>query len=184
VVALNSTPVAPAQTQAGDSVTGSAELFGGPFGRGSTFALDAHSGPSGENPNGTATVTSAPSPGTVTGPVTCLNVTAHRATIGIFAQGAADVFFFVEDNDGVGQDTVGWGFFFSSSPPTVCPATSTSLPIVLVVPPRPIDSGNIQVTDAPPFPTSKDQCNKGGWQQFGLKNQGQCVAFVERGPKG
>jgi hypothetical protein len=31
-------------------------------------------------------------------------------------------------------------------------------------------------------PTSIDQCKKGGWQQFpGFKNQGQCVAFVNRG---
>ncbi len=29
-------------------------------------------------------------------------------------------------------------------------------------------------------PTSKDQCKKGGWQQFGcFKNQGQCVSYFE-----
>ena len=41
------------------------------------------------------------------------------------------------------------------------------------------------VTDAQPFPTSKDQCKAGGWRSFGssFKNQGQCVAFVQRGPK-
>jgi hypothetical protein len=35
------------------------------------------------------------------------------------------------------------------------------------------------------LPTSKDQCKDGGWKQFGsrFKNQGQCVAFVERGPR-
>lgn len=29
-------------------------------------------------------------------------------------------------------------------------------------------------------PTSKDQCKKGGWQDFGsmFKNQGDCVSFV------
>ncbi len=28
-------------------------------------------------------------------------------------------------------------------------------------------------------PTSKDQCKKGGWQQFGcFKNQGQCISYV------
>jgi hypothetical protein len=27
-------------------------------------------------------------------------------------------------------------------------------------------------------PTSKDQCKHGGWRQFGFKNQGQCIAFV------
>ena len=33
-------------------------------------------------------------------------------------------------------------------------------------------------------PTSKEQCKNGGWRNFPeFKNQGQCVAFVERGPK-
>ena len=35
----------------------------------------------------------------------------------------------------------------------------------------------------PEGPTSKEQCKKGGYEEFGFKNQGQCVAFVERGPK-
>jgi hypothetical protein len=33
-----------------------------------------------------------------------------------------------------------------------------------------------------PTPTTKEQCKDGGWPQFGFANQGQCVAFVERGP--
>jgi len=32
-------------------------------------------------------------------------------------------------------------------------------------------------------PTSKDQCKHGGYAQFRFKNQGQCVAFVQQGPK-
>ncbi len=38
---------------------------------------------------------------------------------------------------------------------------------------------------APALPTSKDQCKSGGWRAFGgmFKNQGQCVAFVQRGPR-
>jgi hypothetical protein len=35
----------------------------------------------------------------------------------------------------------------------------------------------------PLAPTTKDQCKRGGWRQFDFKNQGQCVAFVQRGPK-
>jgi HD-GYP domain-containing protein (c-di-GMP phosphodiesterase class II) len=31
------------------------------------------------------------------------------------------------------------------------------------------------------LPTNKDQCKNGGWAQYGFPNQGQCVAFVERG---
>jgi hypothetical protein len=34
-------------------------------------------------------------------------------------------------------------------------------------------------------PTRKEECKKGGWRNFGsmFNNQGQCVAFVEHGPK-
>jgi hypothetical protein len=32
-------------------------------------------------------------------------------------------------------------------------------------------------------PTSKAECKNGGWREFGYKNQGQCVAFVQRGTK-
>ncbi len=40
------------------------------------------------------------------------------------------------------------------------------------------------VTDAQPFPTSKDQCKNGGWRNYsGFKNQGQCVSFVAPGGK-
>jgi hypothetical protein len=46
--------------------------------------------------------------------------------------------------------------------------------------------GYAVVFDAPPpTPTSKEQCKSGGWQAFDalFENQGQCVAFVHRGPK-
>jgi streptogramin lyase len=37
----------------------------------------------------------------------------------------------------------------------------------------------------PVLPTTRRQCTDGGWRGFGtrFKNQGQCVAFVQRGPK-
>lgn len=31
-----------------------------------------------------------------------------------------------------------------------------------------------------PKPTNKNQCKNNGWKAFGFKNQGQCVAYVER----
>lgn len=40
---------------------------------------------------------------------------------------------------------------------------------------NPID---IAVTPAAGGPANKDQCKRGGWKQFGFKNQGQCIAFV------
>jgi hypothetical protein len=32
------------------------------------------------------------------------------------------------------------------------------------------------------MPTSQAQCKNGGFREFGFKSQGQCVAFVQRGP--
>lgn len=34
---------------------------------------------------------------------------------------------------------------------------------------------------APVDPANKDECKKGGWADFGFKNQGQCIKFVETG---
>jgi hypothetical protein len=37
----------------------------------------------------------------------------------------------------------------------------------------------VQISFNPqPLPTTLNQCRRGGWQQFGFKNRGQCVAFV------
>jgi hypothetical protein len=41
----------------------------------------------------------------------------------------------------------------------------------------------IAVSPLPRVPTAKEQCKNGGWRQFGFKNEGLCVAFVNRGPK-
>jgi hypothetical protein len=44
---------------------------------------------------------------------------------------------------------------------------------------------NVALTSTPAFPTTKQQCKKGGWKDFGLlfKNQGDCVSFVATGGK-
>ena len=38
-------------------------------------------------------------------------------------------------------------------------------------------------TQAPPSndPATKDDCKKGGWADYGFRNQGQCVRFIETG---
>lgn len=45
--------------------------------------------------------------------------------------------------------------------------------------------GDFTVIDAPSTPTSKAQCKHGAWRRYGtaFRDQGQCVASVERGPK-
>jgi hypothetical protein len=150
-----------------DFVVGSFSTGGG------SFTIDAHSGPSGEDPTGEVRVVTGL--GAARGRVTCLNVAGNRATIGIeFPPGIGSGFFFVEDNDGAGHDRQGG--VATSEVPSVCPANpSTTL--------LPISRGDITVHDAPAFPTSKEQCKNGGWRQFGFKNEGRCVAFVNRGPK-
>jgi hypothetical protein len=35
----------------------------------------------------------------------------------------------------------------------------------------------------PNGPTTPDECKNGGWAQFGFRNQGQCVSFVETGKR-
>jgi hypothetical protein len=57
---------------------------------------------------------------------------------------------------------------------------SHSITIVAITNPFDAGTGFIRV-DSAPLPTSKDQCMNGGWQQYAFKNQGQCVAFVNRG---
>ena len=45
-------------------------------------------------------------------------------------------------------------------------------------------TGDIVVVDAPPFPTSKDECKNGGWKNtVSSKTQGDCVGFVATGGK-
>jgi hypothetical protein len=142
-------------------------------------SFDAHSGPSGEDPRGT-TETQGPR-FLFQGSVTCLAVSANRATIGVaIASNPTDVIaglYFVEDNDGEGQDRLAF-VPQGNVVPTVCPA---SPPLT----PPPITDGDITVHDAPPLPTSKEQCKNGGWRNFGtaFKNEGQCVAFVQRRPR-
>jgi hypothetical protein len=42
------------------------------------------------------------------------------------------------------------------------------------------DSGAFELLQQPPKPTTKEECKKGGYKEFGLKNQGRCIAFVNR----
>jgi hypothetical protein len=41
-----------------------------------------------------------------------------------------------------------------------------------------LTNGRAVVFDAPSAPTSKGQCEHGGFALFGFKNQGRCIAAV------
>ena len=165
--AIGAPAVSQAQGPAQDSVTGSGTA--GPY----SFVFDAHSGPSGENPTGTAAISLTSTPSVFTsGPVTCLAVDGNRAVIGI--------------ENGPGSLTAGEGtlievtdnpdaLFFRLwfEPPNTCLTDPSGYT------PTPVTSGDIRITDAPPLPISKEQCKNGGWKNFpGFKNQGDCVSFV------
>jgi hypothetical protein len=66
--------------------------------------------------------------------------------------------------------------------PTDCSPLLGSPPVGSVAE---VTLGDIVVTDALPFPTAKAQCKNGGWRNYGptFKNEGQCVAFVQRPTK-
>jgi hypothetical protein len=172
VVAAVAVPAAPAQTPAGDSVTGSgtagmtrADAF--------AFQIDAHSGPSGENPTGSAHITPAEIGQPFGGPITCLAVRANVATFNFEALPAStSVETFVATDSPTGDQIA---FVGPGRAPTDCsPVTNP--------PNQPLNGGDIVVTDAQPFPTTKDQCKNGGWRTFGgFKNQGDCVSFVATG---
>jgi hypothetical protein len=152
-------------------------------GSGGYFNIDisAQSGPTGENPTGHGSYNlGSPSGLLVAGPVTCLQVSGHIAYIGFndttFGFGAIGVK--LVDGGVAGSSLDTFDSFLGNGSTTNCGFRPLlgDLPVV---------GGDVQVIDAPSVPGSTADCKNGGWQNFGavFKNQGQCVAYVERGPK-
>jgi hypothetical protein len=160
-------PSAAAQVPTQDSVTGTGSSSGGV---GFTFEFDAHSGPSGENPTGHVTFRFA-ADGSVffSGPVTCLAVDGNFAILNVDTPQFHAVG--LEVTDSLSGDLI-------RGIPT---GISRCSPIGSAVD-FPVISGDVVVVDAPPLPTSKDQCKNGGWKTYGVfRNQGDCVSFVATG---
>ena len=186
-----------AQPPVGDSVTGTLlDLYESGV---TVFPpLDAHSGPAGENPTGTA----AWHVGGGSGPtwnvdVTCLAVDGKTAVFGF--SGIADIFGFtpvaglarVTDGGGPGSglDSFIWAQVTGTEggAPIPGPTNCSSYPAGF----QPSGfrtafnrAGDIVIIDTPAVPTTKDQCKDGGWRNFpGFRNQGDCVSFVATGGK-
>src|SRR4051812_28965654 len=124
---LGTLPVqtASAQTQAGDSVTGSYATIFPTTG----WTLDAHSGPSGEAPRGPISFLSMATGLTrITLPVTCLVVTGNRAPLvgsDLLAPGQVlTVTIWVEDNGTAENDRLGYSVE-SQPPPSTCSITTS-----------------------------------------------------------
>jgi hypothetical protein len=113
--------------------------------------------------------------------VTCLAVRDNVATMNFteddspFFVGVVTVQ--VTDNGPSGSsDQLGGGLGVRSASDCTPIGVATSEPGLL--------AGDIVVVDAPPFPSSKEQCKNGGWRNFpGFKNEGDCVSFVATGGK-
>jgi hypothetical protein len=142
------------------------------------ITLDAHSGPDGQDPTGWAEIVQRQS--FLGGPVTCLHVDGNRATIAGGGPAFRSFLFVVEDNAATGQPDR-----FENLPFPIDGPPLTDCSIAVPAPTSPIISGDLVVHDSPALPVSKDECKNGGWQSYGstFNNQGQCVAFVQRGAK-
>jgi hypothetical protein len=150
--------------------------------------FNAVSDPGGANPSGQVNYHRGGGLGPdVVASVTCLSVSGNTAVIGF--QGTE--FFHISPPAPVSGELVvadnGPADLFSPSLDTAALSErvpSTSPPNCFA--PGPVSGpfrvfGDIIVR--PAFPTSKEQCKNDGWRDFAqFKNQGQCVAFVERGP--
>jgi virginiamycin B lyase len=160
------------------------------------YMFGVSSGPSGERPTGQVFFVTGERNGIMvaSGAPTCLRVEGRRASIGVeLAPGdnppgppPRAAIIVVEDNGPAGTDRLAVQDLPAGSAPSVCPSP-TAFQLGPGFPPadEPDDPGVVVVDVQPPArtPTSKEQCKDGGWRAFGFRNQGQCIAFVARGPK-
>ena len=161
-----------AQTPVGDSVVGSGTArFVTPDLAGLTvpFSIDVRSGPSGEDPVGSLQLL------VPFDDPTCL---AIRSGGGQVADEAV-INFRNSLNGARVLVRIGGG---TSGPRSIGLSTAGSASDCSFVPPSSIAEvieGGISIFDAPPLPTTNQQCKNGGWRSFGgFKNQGDCVSFV------
>jgi hypothetical protein len=185
-----------AQAPPGDSVIGEARDCAAVFDfcfHPISVAVDARSGPSGENPTGEAEWSIVLGSNTILGdrgPVSCLAVDGNTAIIGFRGAPNGNTLVRVVDGGSApGQDSFAAVTRFILDDVVLPPPDCSSFPPLGLRPGQFSGSGvnlfgDIRVVDAPPLPTSKDQCKNGGWGSFGVfKNQGDCVSLVATGGK-
>ena len=187
-----SVAVAHGQTPSGDSVVaqGTTEVFEIPVSPTETspaqwaFDINATSGPLGEDAGGQVALDLLLVGLHLQGQVTCLNVLGNEAIVGAELEGIGvgleSTKILLADNGPPGAeqpDTFEVGFGEFPTPNCGSSFVDGSLGVLDVI------EGDIAVTDSQPPLTSKSECRDGGYERFGFKNQGECVAFVERGTK-
>jgi hypothetical protein len=176
-LALTSAVPAAAQVPASDSVIGSGTArFVTPDLAGLTvpFSINVRSGPSGEDPVGSLQLFIA------FDDPTCL---AIRSGGGQVADEAVINF----RNTLTGARVLVRIAGGTSGPRQIWLSTASSDSDCSFVPPISIAEvigGGISIVDAPPLPTTTEQCKNGGWRAFGVfENQGDCVSFLATGGK-
>jgi hypothetical protein len=175
-------------------VTGTAVDASGLAGR-----VDARSGASGEMPSGTALFGY---PDSSLAPrydldVTCLSVSGKTAVVG-FTGTLSTYYDWGEqyptagliravDGGGSGSELDSLEFASVDGPqdgaPIPGPTTCSSYPGSYPQRHGPIvnHEGDLVINDGPPVPTSKAQCEGGGWRSYGFfKDQAGCVSFAAR----
>ena len=166
---------APSAPPAQDSVSGHVVAFVDAFNPPIVWDVAVTSGPSGENPTGSvlARVAGPPPIGfdAFRGDAICLHVEGNVALV-VINDTLHPTPVALRFTDNGAADFIETGEAHTTSCST--PEAAYSLPEVVM-------DGDLVVVDAQPGPTSKDQCKNGGFTSFGFKNQGQCVAFVQRG---
>jgi hypothetical protein len=171
-------PAFSAPTPRQDSVRGTVTTLGS-VNQVIHWQITATSGPSGENPTGRVSAFFEGFGPYLDGPVTCLSV--HDNVAVLQTQDSLmrlPIAYRITDNEGLGVPDVVEAAYAN-------PGFSDCRPEFSYIRTDHVTSGDIVVVDVPPLPTSKEECKDGGWRAFGstFSNQGQCVAFVQRGPK-
>jgi hypothetical protein len=190
-------PSAVAQTPTQDSVTGTARDCLQPLvdnecvpSRPISVELDAHSGPSGENPSGTAEMSAVFGSNAfidVQGPVSCLAVSGKTAIIGYTsAPDERTLMRVVDGGSSPGQDSFEVVLQFAPSgtvepapdcsvfPPPAQPGSFSPAGVNLL--------GDLVVTDAQQ-PTTSAQCRQAGWVKYGYASHAQCIDGVHQFPR-
>jgi hypothetical protein len=164
-----------AQAPTGDSVVGSgtARFFTPDLaGLTTSFAIDVRSGPSGENPVGSLQLLIP------FDDPTCLAIrsgggqVADEAAINLRNPVTGVRVVFRIGGGTAGPRVIGATFAGSPSDCGFYPPVSAAEVI----------EGSITIVDAPPLPTSKEQCRRDGWRAYGFRTQGDCISFVTHAP--
>ncbi|MFN8113799.1 MAG: hypothetical protein U0R51_11460 [Solirubrobacterales bacterium] len=143
----------------------------------SAIAIDASSGPAGEDPRGTVdfVVNGLPT----SGPVSCMEVTGNVAVLEVegpllSVPGAFSMIVRLTDNGGAGADRFDWY--------PVLPEVGRDYDCETGAPGYfggPL-AGRAIVRKAPPGPKTKRACRHGAWRDYGFRSRRHCFKYAQQ----